>query len=126
MSDEELQPTDRIRPPADRARLSCEALIGELESQLEKSGKYTTKRELAIVKTLMNHMNKLQDRIETLEGQIQDMQRDQKIKPECEEAMSPVKKAKTSPVATAGAEHGEPDHKTVSTQKELSRLWQCL
>jgi TolA-binding protein len=121
------------------ARASVESLIRELDTgmrDIERGGRTyrckvdspigITGMNLAIVKTLMNHMNKLQDRIETLEGQIQNMQRDQRIKPECEEATSPVKKAKTSPVATAGAEHGEPDHKTVSTQKELSRLWQCL
>jgi hypothetical protein len=52
-------------------------------------------------------MNKLQDRIETLEGQIQDIQPDVKIKPECEEATAPVKKAKATPVAA----DEEPDHK---------------
>jgi hypothetical protein len=62
---------------------------------------------LAMVKTLLIHMNKLQDRIETLEGQIQDIQPDAKRNPECEEATSPVKKAKASPVAA----DEEPDHK---------------
>jgi hypothetical protein len=110
------------------ARTSVESLIGELDTGMRdmRGGGSTssflcsssspiciTGMNLAIVKTLVNHMNKLQDRIETLQGQIQDTKPDVKIKPECEEpleATPPVKKAKASPVAAAGVKHDEPDH----------------
>jgi len=98
------------------ARASVETLIRELDTgmrDIQRGGRTylgkvdspigITGTNLAIVKTLLIHMNKLQDRIETLEGQ----QPDAKRNPECEEATSPVKKAKASPVAA----DEEPDHK---------------
>ena len=104
------------------ASASVESLIRELDTgmrDLQRGGRASiflgrcsspcgiTGMNLAIVKTLLIHMNKLQDRIETLEGQMQDVQPDAKRNPECEEATSPVKKAKASPVAA----DEEPDHK---------------
>lgn len=102
------------------ARASVESLIRELDTSMRDiqrggrtySGKIDspigiTGTNLAIVKTLLIHMNKLQDRIETLEGQIQNNQPDAKRNPECEEATASVKKAKASPVAA----DEEPDHK---------------
>lgn len=102
------------------ARASVESLIRELDTGMRdiQRGDRTylgkvdspigiTGTNLAIVKTLLIHMNKLQDRIETLEGQIQDIQPDAKRNPECEEDTAPVKKAKASPVAA----DEEPDHK---------------
>ncbi len=56
-----------------RARYSTEALVAELERRKkEKGGNYMniTGMNLGIVKTLLNHLNKLQDRIEVLEGQV--------------------------------------------------------
>ena len=56
------------------ARPSVEALIGELENGMRGRGSNhmnITGMNLAIVKTVMNHVNKLQDRIETLEGRMQ-------------------------------------------------------
>ena len=53
------------------ARLNVAFLIGELENGMRGRGsnhKNITGMNLAVVKTLMNHINKLQDRIETLEG----------------------------------------------------------
>lgn len=98
------------------ARASVETLIRELDTGMRdiQRGSRTylgkvdspigiTGTNLAIVKTLLIHMNKLQDRIETLEGQ----QPDAKRNPECEEATAPVKKAKASPVAA----DEELDHK---------------
>ena len=68
------------------ARASVESLIRELDTgmrDIERGGRAylckidspvgITGMNLAIVKTLLIHMNKLQDRIETLEGQLQDM-----------------------------------------------------
>lgn len=102
------------------ARASVESLIRELDAGMRdiQRGGHTyrckvdspigiTGMNLAIVKTLLIHMNKLQDRIETLEGQIQNVQPDAKRNPECEEATASVKKAKASPVAA----DEEPDHK---------------
>jgi hypothetical protein len=102
------------------ARASVESLIRELDTgmrDIQRGGRTylgkvdspigITGTNLAIVKTLLIHMNKLQDRIETLEGQIQDIQPDAKRNPECEEATAPVKKAKATPVAA----DEEPDHK---------------
>jgi len=98
------------------ARASVESLIRELDAvmrDIQRGGRtYRCKvdspigiagMDLAIVKTLLIHMNKLQDRIETLEGK----QPDAKRNPECEEDTAPVKKAKASPVAA----DEEPDHK---------------
>ena len=47
----------------------------------------STVMNLAIVKTLMNHINQLQDRIETLEGQVQDREPNVKRNPEYEGRM---------------------------------------
>jgi hypothetical protein len=68
-------------------RLSVEALIGELESGMRGRGcnhMNITGMNLAILKTLMNHINQLQDRIETLEGQMQDGEPNVKRNPEYE------------------------------------------
>jgi chaperonin cofactor prefoldin len=104
------------------ARTSVESLIGELESGMRARGgnhMNITGMNLAIVKTLMNHMSKLQDRIETLEGQIQNSEPQVKRNPEYEKEdqedvvyvdKSPVKKAKAFPAA--GAEHEEPNPKS--------------
>lgn len=119
---------DRKFDDSGLARKSVESLIRELDTGMRdmRGGGRTssflcrssspigiTGMNLAIVKTLVNHMNQLQDRIETLEGQMQDTEPDVKIKPECEEpleATPAVKKAKASPVASAGVKHEEPDH----------------
>ena len=55
------------------ARPSVEGLIGELETSMQGRGSNhmnITGMNLAIVKTIMNHVDRLQDRIECLEGQI--------------------------------------------------------
>lgn len=63
------------------ARPSVAALIGELDNGMRGRGSNhmnITGMNLAILKTLMNHVNKLQDRVETLEGRIQDGELDVK------------------------------------------------
>jgi hypothetical protein len=65
-----------IRNDDGGARLDVESLITELEvSMRSRNGNYMNiaGMNLAIVKTLMNHINRLQDRMEELEGMIYGM-----------------------------------------------------
>jgi NAD/NADP transhydrogenase beta subunit len=57
-----------------KARLSVHFLIQELENQMKtRGGNYMniTGMNLAIVKTLINHINKLEDRVDELQGMIE-------------------------------------------------------
>jgi len=56
-----------------RARLNVNALVNELETSMKSKGgnhMNITGMNLTIIKTLMNHINMLQDRIEELEGEV--------------------------------------------------------
>jgi hypothetical protein len=79
------------------ARPSVEGLIGELETGMQGRGANhmnITGMNLAIVRTIMNHVDRLQDRIESLEGQIHHGLPDATRDPARE---TPVKRTKTVP-----------------------------
>lgn len=65
-----------------------------------------TGMNLAIVKTIMNHVDRLQDRIETLEGQTHDCPPDVKRDPRYD---TPVKRTKTDTI-TPGPTNAEQTH----------------
>jgi uncharacterized coiled-coil protein SlyX len=119
-----------IRSDDGLARLSVEALIGELESGMRGRGgnhMNITGMNLAIVKTLMNHINKLQDRIETLEGQMQDEEPNVKRNPEYEtegrmqDGEPDLKRKPTAPQWTA-----EPDNSDLARYEKLKSDLQKL
>jgi hypothetical protein len=66
-------PQFSIRPDDGGARVSVQSLIQELDhSMYSKGGNYMNiaGMNLAIVKTLTNHINRLEDRIDELQGML--------------------------------------------------------
>jgi hypothetical protein len=66
-------PQQSVRSDDGGARYSVKALIAELESGMRSKGgnhRNITGMDLAIVRTLLTHINKLEDRIDELEGKI--------------------------------------------------------
>jgi hypothetical protein len=66
-------PQQSVRSDDGGARYSVKALIAELESGMRSKGgnhMNITGMNLAIVRTLLTHINKLEDRIDELEGKI--------------------------------------------------------
>jgi hypothetical protein len=81
------------------ARLNVEALVRELETSMRaRGGNYMniTGMNLAIVKTLMNYIDRLRDRIETLEVQIKTCPPASDVKKASADE-TPAKKIKTDP-----------------------------
>jgi hypothetical protein len=66
-------PQFSIRSDDGGARLSVQALISELEKGMTGRGSNhmnITGMNLAVVRTLLNHINRLEDRVDMLEGMI--------------------------------------------------------
>ncbi len=64
-------PQHSVRSDDGGARPSVEALIAELENGMRgRGGNYMgiTGMNLAVVRTLLNHINRLKDRVDYLEG----------------------------------------------------------
>ncbi len=109
------------------ARPSVDSLIRELENNMQGRGSNhmnITGMDLAIVKTLMNHVNRLQDRIETLEGQISvPVPPDVKRNPEYE---TPVKKAKVTAADTGDEQEVYDNHDVTrfeTLKSDLQKLY---
>lgn len=83
-----------------------------------------TGMNLAVVKTIMNHVDRLQDRIETLEGQTQGCPPDVKRDPQYE---TPQKKTKTDPAIPAlDAEQAHHDNPELARYEQLKSELQKL
>ena len=66
-------PQHSVRSGDGGARPSVQALIAELENGMRARGgnhMNITGMDLAVVRTLLNHINRLEDRVDELEGRL--------------------------------------------------------